>query len=58
MRVHCDEKKDEARDALDSRLIAVAGDLSKPLLGMDDAQFRTMALEIDSIIHSILHVNK
>ena len=57
-----DEKTDEAMDSivgdvLDSRLIAVAGDLSKPLLGMDDAQFRTMALEIDSIIHCGAEVN-
>mmetsp|Transcript_7172 Transcript_7172/g.15303 ORF Transcript_7172/g.15303 Transcript_7172/m.15303 type:complete len:1140 (+) Transcript_7172:145-3564(+) len=44
-------------DILDSRLIAIAGDLSKPLLGMDDMQFKSLALEIDSIIHCGAEVN-
>jgi len=58
-----DEKIDEATDldmneeVLDSRLIATAGDLSKPLLGMDDLQFKSLALEIDSIIHCGAEVN-
>jgi len=57
-----DEKVDEATDLgvneiLDSRLIAVAGDLSKPLLGMDTLQFKSLALEIDSIIHCGAEVN-
>ncbi len=48
---------EDASEAFDSRLIAVAGDLSKPLLGMDDLQFRSLALEIDSIIHCGAEVN-
>merc|ERR1712176_1110265 len=44
-------------EILDSRLIAVAGDLSKPLLGMGDLQFKSLALEIDSIIHCGAEVN-
>lgn len=57
-----DEKTDEgldvvANEVLDSRLIAVAGDLSKPLLGMDELQFKSLALEIDSIIHCGAEVN-
>mmetsp|Transcript_36781 Transcript_36781/g.41084 ORF Transcript_36781/g.41084 Transcript_36781/m.41084 type:complete len:1150 (-) Transcript_36781:78-3527(-) len=58
-----DEKMDEATDldmneeVLDSRLIVTAGDLSKPLLGMDDLQFKSLALEIDSIIHCGAEVN-
>jgi len=52
-----DETVEDASEAFDSRLIAVAGDLSKPLLGMDDLQFRSLALEIDSIIHCGAEVN-
>jgi amino acid adenylation domain-containing protein/thioester reductase-like protein len=57
-----DEKTDEAYDlgaddVLDSRLIAVAGDFSKPLLGIDDLKFKSLALEIDSIIHCGAEVN-
>ena len=55
-----DEKTDEAMNedhVLDSRLIAIAGDLSKPLLGIDDLQFKSLALEIDSIIHCGAEVN-
>jgi len=57
-----DEKVDEAGDLganeiLDSRLIAVAGDLSKPLLGMEELKFKSLALEIDSIIHCGAEVN-
>lgn len=57
-----DEKIDEAmelqgNEILNSRLIAVAGDLSKPLLGMGDMQFKSLALEIDSIIHCGAEVN-
>eukprot|EP00980_Cylindrotheca_fusiformis_P006886 scaffold1442_cov128-Cylindrotheca_fusiformis.AAC.7 len=40
-----------------SRLVAVAGDLSQPLLGMDNHQFKSLALEIDSIIHCGAQVN-
>lgn len=57
-----DEKTDEAYDlgvdeVLESRLIAVAGDFSKPLLGIDDLKFKSLALEIDSIIHCGAEVN-
>lgn len=44
-------------DLLDSRLIAVAGDLSKPLLGMSELQFKSLALDVDSIIHCGAEVN-
>jgi amino acid adenylation domain-containing protein/thioester reductase-like protein len=44
-------------DILESRLVAIAGDLSKPLLGMDNLQFKSLALEIDSIIHCGAEVN-
>ncbi|KAG7358594.1 amino acid adenylation enzyme/thioester reductase family protein [Nitzschia inconspicua] len=61
---HSDEKVDEARaeiddgtHLLDPSLIAIAGDLSKPLLGMDAMQFKALALEIDSIIHCGAEVN-
>lgn len=58
-----DQKTDEAMDLdasyeiFSSRLIAIAGDLSKPLLGMDELQFKSLALEIDSIIHCGAEVN-
>lgn len=61
---HTDEKTDEVAAEMDDRtqlldpsLIAVAGDLSKPLLGMDAMQFKALALEIDSIIHCGAEVN-
>jgi thioester reductase-like protein len=47
----------EREDILESRLVAIAGDLSKPLLGMDNLQFKSLALEIDSIIHCGAEVN-
>ena len=61
-KTHMEENVDETNDTrgneiLDSRLIAIAGDLSKPLLGMDDLQFKSLALEIDSIIHCGAEVN-
>eukprot|EP00536_Pseudo-nitzschia_multiseries_P001043 jgi/Psemu1/250178/estExt_Genewise1Plus.C_130052 len=49
--------EDAAAEVMNSRLIAVAGDLSKPLLGMDELQFKSLALEIDSIIHCGAEVN-
>jgi thioester reductase-like protein len=59
-----DEKIDEAASAvdgdyhlLDPSLIAIAGDLSKPLLGMDATSFKSLAVEIDSIIHCASVVN-
>jgi amino acid adenylation domain-containing protein/thioester reductase-like protein len=44
-------------ELLENHLHAVAGDLSKPLLGMDISQFKTVALEVDSIIHCGAQVN-
>jgi thioester reductase-like protein len=35
-----------------SRLIAIAGDLEQPLLGIDPEQFQILAAKIDSIYHS------
>jgi thioester reductase-like protein len=46
-----------ADELLENHLHAVAGDLSKPLLGMDMTQFKTVALEVDSIIHCGAQVN-
>jgi amino acid adenylation domain-containing protein/thioester reductase-like protein len=46
-----------ADELLENHLHAVAGDLSKPLLGMDISQFKTVALEVDSIIHCGAQVN-
>jgi thioester reductase-like protein len=48
---------EEDSPAWENRLIAVAGDLSKPLLGMEYLQFKSLALEIDSIIHCGAQVN-
>mmetsp|Transcript_3298 Transcript_3298/g.8829 ORF Transcript_3298/g.8829 Transcript_3298/m.8829 type:complete len:1112 (-) Transcript_3298:68-3403(-) len=50
-------KEPNGNEILDSQLIAIAGDLSKPLLGMDALRFKTLALEIDSIIHCGAEVN-
>ena len=51
------ENSPEGESVLDSRLVAVAGDLSQPLLGMDNIQFKELALEVDSIIHCGAQVN-
>lgn len=49
---------DEDEESLiDSNLVAIAGDFSLPLLGMDNTQFKSLALEIDSIIHCGAQVN-
>ena len=42
---------------LESRLIAVAGDLAQPLLGLEFDVFKSLALEIDSIVHCGAQVN-
>lgn len=42
---------------VDTHLVAVAGDLSMPLLGMDNLRFKSLAVEIDSIIHCGAEVN-
>jgi thioester reductase-like protein len=39
------------------RFMGVAGDLSRPLLGMDSVNFKSLAVEIDSIIHCGAFVN-
>lgn len=40
-----------------SRIIPVAGDLSKPLLGLSNEQFELLAAKIDSIYHSAALLN-
>ena len=39
------------------RVIAVPGDLTRPALSLEHAQFRTLAGEVDAIIHSGAEVN-
>jgi amino acid adenylation domain-containing protein/thioester reductase-like protein len=46
-----------SEEVVESHLVAVAGDLSQPLLGMDYNHFKSLALEIDSIIHCGAQVN-
>ena len=41
----------------DNRVVAIAGDLSKPLLGMEHSVFKEVAGQIDSIIHCGADVN-
>ena len=43
--------------SLDSRIIPVLGDLSKPLLGLSPSQFEAMANKIDVICHNGAWVN-
>eukprot|EP00538_Stauroneis_constricta_P012774 CAMPEP_0119545994 /NCGR_PEP_ID=MMETSP1352-20130426/585_1 /TAXON_ID=265584 /ORGANISM="Stauroneis constricta, Strain CCMP1120" /LENGTH=1098 /DNA_ID=CAMNT_0007590639 /DNA_START=60 /DNA_END=3353 /DNA_ORIENTATION=- len=57
-----DEKKSENTNtttalSLHNRMIGIAGDLSKPLLGLTTMQFKSLALEVDSIIHCGAEVN-
>ena len=47
----------EEESLIDSKLVGIAGDFSRPLLGMDNLQFKSLALEIDSIIHCGAQVN-
>ncbi len=42
---------------LDTRIVPVLGDLSQPLLGVSEQQFRELAAEIDLIYHSGAFVN-
>nr|VFJ74214.1 MAG: amino acid adenylation domain-containing protein/thioester reductase domain-containing protein [Candidatus Kentron sp. FW] len=49
---HLVDNKDYA-----SRIITVRGDLSKPLLGIDDEHFQDLARKIDSIYHLAANVN-
>jgi amino acid adenylation domain-containing protein/thioester reductase-like protein len=44
-------------ESLNSRIIPVVGDLSQPLLGLSDEQFREMASQIDVIYHNGALVN-
>jgi len=45
------------RESLSSRIIPVVGDLSKPLFGLSDEQFRVIASKLDLIYHSGAAVN-
>lgn len=42
---------------LNSRIIPVIGDLSQPLLGLDEQQFYQLASEVDTIYHAGANVN-
>jgi thioester reductase-like protein len=42
---------------VDDRVIPIAGDLSKPLLGLEDDVFKMLATEVDAIIHNGAEVN-
>ncbi len=44
-------------DKLDTRIIPVLGDLSQPMLGLGEQQFRELAAEIDLIYHNGAFVN-
>jgi amino acid adenylation domain-containing protein/thioester reductase-like protein len=46
-----------SQDIVENHLHAVSGDLSQPLLGMDYTSFKSLALEIDSIVHCGAQVN-
>ena len=43
---------DEDSEAMKSRARVVVGDLAKPLLGMSDSQFDTLADSVDAVIHN------
>ena len=43
--------------ALESKVIVLEGDLSKPLLGLDETVFADLASTVDVIIHNGAHVN-
>ncbi|CAM9327799.1 unnamed protein product, partial [Laminaria digitata] len=49
--------EDEAVSSAMERVVPVPGDLSRPLLGLDDSDFKMLAGELDSIIHSGASVN-
>jgi thioester reductase-like protein len=44
-------------EAFSSRVIPIAGDLSKPLFGLSPAEFQTLARTIDTIYHNGASVN-
>ncbi len=44
-------------DKLDTRIVPVLGDLSKPLFGLSEQQFRELTTEIDLIYHNGAFVN-
>lgn len=41
----------------EERIVAIPGDLSQPLLGLDDVTFKMLATEVESIIHNGADVN-
>ncbi len=45
------------QDGLDSRLVAIAGDLRSPRLGIDERTYRFLADRIDSIFHCATSMN-
>uniref|UniRef100_K3WR86 Carrier domain-containing protein n=1 Tax=Globisporangium ultimum (strain ATCC 200006 / CBS 805.95 / DAOM BR144) TaxID=431595 RepID=K3WR86_GLOUD len=42
---------------VDERVVAIPGDLSKPLLGLEQDTFKMLATEVDAIIHNGAEVN-
>ena len=44
-------------DEFDRRVIVVAGDLSRPLLGMEEPVYRTLCEEVDTIYHCATSMN-
>lgn len=42
---------------IDERVVAIPGDLAKPLLGLDEATFKMLATEVDAIVHNGAEVN-
>ena len=46
-----------AEAELNNRLVVVVGDLGKPLLGLETSAFKSLALEVDSIVHCGAMVN-
>ncbi|DAZ98711.1 TPA: hypothetical protein N0F65_006743 [Lagenidium giganteum] len=45
------------RDDFEERVVAIPGDLSQPLLGVGEDVFKTLASEIDAILHNGAEVN-
>lgn len=51
------QRYDLWEDTAAKRIIPVLGDISKPLLGMDEAQFNALSQQVDSIYHSAAVLN-
>ena len=51
------EDEELLQELLQARIVPVLGDLSKPLLGIADGAFRSLATEVDSILHCGADVN-